>query len=89
MKWISVKESLPEFNIDVLVFHPYYNMFVTSLYQTVYQDGRENPPVWTDVRGGYDLEIDECYWMPLPQAPNDLIGLKSNMVMPKIRQNIK
>lgn len=66
--WISVKERLPEIDVDVLLFFAEYGtMAIGSM---LYDDG-EN---WTCNTGGEWYTDSECapdFWMPLPPNPKE------------------
>lgn len=62
MEWISVKDKMPEEDVDVLVRIDPSNsdqeIFVTSLFCGRFYN-------W------YDQEVNVTHWMPLPNPPKD------------------
>lgn len=65
MKWISVKERLPEDSSYVIVFSSGWESGVQAYYDP---DGE----FWA--RGGYhdDVLKGVTHWMPMPKGPNDI-----------------
>lgn len=68
-EWISVKNRLPEMDVDVLMlFSEYGQMAVGSI---LYQDDAEH---WTCNIGGQYYTDSTCapdFWMPLPEPPKE------------------
>lgn len=62
--WISVKDRLPELNVDVLVFVNFTVHDVTINHCTV---ALFNGTCW-DADGSYSRD-SVTHWMPLPEAP--------------------
>lgn len=61
MEWISVKDRLPEKEIDVLV----YNGVAFSVSALIYKYGNDG---WHERGDGYDYGY-VTHWMPLPKSP--------------------
>lgn len=77
MKWISVKDRLPEIGIPCLLYETYpegamFNLLARPLQKTFFRLGGMN---WEKKFITY--ENQDCYlkyvshWMPLPNKPND------------------
>lgn len=71
MKWISVKDRLPDIDVPVLVTD---GKEVTA--QKMYMYPQENPVNigWSDHASGWECEplIEVVtHWMPLPEPPED------------------
>jgi hypothetical protein len=66
--WISVKDRLPEVNVDVIVFNKHRQRFM-SHFVGMNTEWLSNKPcaVWVDDRGAYS---DITHWMPLPEPPD-------------------
>ena len=62
MEWISVKDRLPEDNVDVLVYEP-INYVIKIANST---DGKFQTNMWDERT--YELVT---HWMPLPEKPNE------------------
>lgn len=64
-KWISVKESLPEEGVTVLVYNKgSYEYFTAEYCPTTFND-------W--ISSFYRFNSDDItHWMPLPKPPKDI-----------------
>lgn len=82
MKWISVKEQMPEFYQNVLVvIHEYGNEWRVELgnlrddneYKRKYARNKEKYPVQLEwMIGEQEFQLaDITHWMPLPLPPKD------------------
>lgn len=74
-KWISVKDKLPELEMNVLVCEDREVTTIAYRYKIPHglNAGKE---VWQVLENcsGYEYEQDDCnpdYWMPLPEPPNN------------------
>jgi hypothetical protein len=76
MNWISVKERLPEYEVDVLLFDDwksndgkiYKDVRVGYLREVITRkgsDGIYNTCEW----GGTEYAFNITHWMPLPEPP--------------------
>lgn len=63
--WISVKDRLPDYDEQVLVYNPDYDMY--------FNHRSDNPYVLTDSNGWCVLFPSDniTHWMPIPDLPND------------------
>lgn len=78
MKWISVKERLPELNKNVIVycFDPVHNStyndikedFIRIACLIEFEDNSERIRRW---HGHGSSHSSVTHWMPLPEIPND------------------
>lgn len=59
MEWISVKDRLPGFNIDVLAYSQYGEIRITCIDNS---GGFDTYPFSSDVH-------EVTHWMPLPEPP--------------------
>jgi len=66
MKWISVKDRLPEHSATVLVYCGIYGRFVTT-YTPI--DGTECGQ-WYG-HDGHPGGLPPTHWMPLPEPPDE------------------
>jgi hypothetical protein len=65
MKWISVKDRLPEEDQDLLLFDSYIEIG--------YFDGKNF--MYSEVdRYGYIKASGVTHWMPLPEEPKGVVG---------------
>ena len=64
MEWIGVKDRLPEYHIDVLVFDG--GEYIVAALNTKDSEGR---PLFYNRFYGY---IASPYWMPLPEPPEQI-----------------
>ena len=62
MEWISVKDDLPLFNTDVLVYDESGDILVA------YRKNFYGIWHWVDSYG-FDTVDEILYWMPLPEPP--------------------
>lgn len=62
-EWISVKDRLPEFLDEVLLFTSAGNIYIGMFYEK-----HENYTVAGD---SYGFLYDVTHWMPLPEPPNE------------------
>lgn len=71
--WISVKERLPEFDTEVLMFLPDAEAgthFLSGEYQSEHEcDGYIMDEGWVCIALGNEYE--PTHWMPLPPAPKE------------------
>lgn len=72
MKWILVKDELPEFKEKVLI--ALGNYISTGLYYKKHPE--EIKGDWLDLNdsgccGCRDEEVEPTHWMPLPEAPKE------------------
>jgi hypothetical protein len=68
MKWISVKERLPEEDQQVLVYSEDYPMEVMWFRNNKFNEYYED----LDIKKDYNFEIEEVtHWMPIPEPPKD------------------
>lgn len=66
-EWISVKDRLPDFFDEVIV---YYNCGYKSLVSTAWRRLGDNGGWIWDSRMSYPEElVDVTHWMPLPEPP--------------------
>ena len=65
MKWISVKDGLPESYESVLISGKFIGDLKTTTNEAYY-DGRQ----WNSIRNYSTLE-SVTHWMPLPEPPKD------------------
>lgn len=67
MKWISVKEKLPEYNKSVIVAKIFqgYNRNAIAYDIAYYTD------CWRYSNGGDELEYTPDYWAPIAPLPKD------------------
>lgn len=60
-KWISVKDRLPDLDVEVLIFNgEIYKGFRTDMY---------GPWIWTHY--DYMPTHDVTHWIPLPEPPKE------------------
>lgn len=74
MKWISVKDSLPEDEQHVIGFCSTGNNPVLHVEPLLYQTYVKGDPSWAYLfayNEGYDYATRVTHWMPLPDAPID------------------
>lgn len=64
MKWISVKDKLPKYGIEVLVCIE-NNIDISTLHDNSHIDMPDN---WYNTRG---LESNPTHWMSLPENPKE------------------
>jgi len=69
MKWISVKERLPEDGQDVFGYWPLYSESkkITGLNYSVVKFRKDNS--WWSLEVTEDDFCSPSHWMPLPEAP--------------------
>lgn len=63
MDWISVKDRLPEENVDVLMYDRYYGVAIGVL--------RDGKYCAYDDCGFNNLIINAEYWLPFPEPPEE------------------
>lgn len=64
MKWISVKEGLPNEAQKVLFYHD--GDYYVGVVQIIYSDGYV---VFKELSGAFMYNIPATHWMPLPEPP--------------------
>ncbi len=62
MKWISVKDEIPDICKDVLI-HEYSGIILVAYY------GEDK--LWADSIGDNWLNFNVTHWMPLPEPPKE------------------
>ena len=73
MEWISVKDRLPDFEKEVLIFYPWQGQSGVK-YETISVASLEDMTTgknhlsthWTD---GEHHTVNPTHWMPLPEPP--------------------
>ena len=68
MKWISVKDRLPELNQPVLVFAPTEDENYLVDYIHSFLDGN---PLWNWCVNVENNQQTVTHWMPLPEPPKE------------------
>lgn len=66
MNWISVKDRLPDYDIEVIV--PFDGYIVTAWRVEGYEDWAENHPGCGCCGERF---IDPQYWAPMPELPKE------------------
>lgn len=77
MKWISVKDHLPEFDKEVLLWDDWKTRegetfqdcrvgYLKEVRTTKTSEGIQNYAEW----GGTEFAFNITHWMPLPKPPN-------------------
>lgn len=72
MKWISVKDRLPEIGQEVIVYCPSCKRKVTALCRLIRYEEAVNF-YWDNSYGGSNIHVQDAvtHWMPLPEAPKE------------------
>lgn len=66
VKWISVKDRLPEIGKSVLIYYPYWDGDEIQVAKLEYDE------MMFDVCGEFNIRVGAVtHWMPLPKPPKD------------------
>lgn len=88
MEWISVKEMLPEYNINVLLYNCEESIFIGYRHKM-----EDDPDVWYTPDIYYIEDEKLTHWMPLPSPPveldeiDNLIRTQYNEMLDQIEKN--